>query len=726
MFYIIRRLSILILLLLVSFQAHGNKTCEDGLHLFGNTYVQVLLLDVQEREIEVISTSCSDNEASYLLKKNEVELWDVLIKKNSLGIGFRYNFQVAGDYHIGSRFLLKDDSVSILDQANTTFSSWSKTKYYPYIWDANTTRSVSQPDLILPGFKTTEGMYVINKHSNLQEFIFNETSSGIEIISLRTREDNREGYDQWETLFSIPANKSISHTFLYGSDLNKIQDLRFGKNDSENIVNPNMTSYGFKAWKGCDDSKEQQAICYSQENLENYTKFGQAMWRGNNYIIVRTPQPRKDVADAVKLGKATPVYYMYMWAFGTSDNTTLSQMKPEWFLRDSNDVLYHFPRGSNGNGRWQMWDIRNKDFRKFYISKAVDAINNGYKWIYLDGWLFITADDWYVGGDSDINGISWHRSRVLLLQELRDAIKKIDTNAILGATANRYLDGFHILDFAIREGNAVHWDSRKGFSNFNDFHTRKQTYFDSEFASMRWYLDFVKPYVTSSLLLSCKWPNTLFTNSCREGLQENDGYYYDNGDWFLDQNPDSTRIIWDTFRYTSAHIQDIIYSWSWKTPYLYGYNQSVFSVDNQVRVNLSEPLPIFNFNNKAVFPGKRSTLKLNPGISYIIADRYDQVTGWYWTWYGFAYYSDDIYIYGDYDQTRPVRFMLNDTVWPQDIFLYPQTYSDNVEVSMYYPQPERIINILDDKNPLDFQIDKNIVKFTLQDSGERRIRFVIQ
>jgi hypothetical protein len=45
---------------------------------------------------------------------------------------------------------------------------------------------------------------------------------------------------------------------------------------------------------------------------------------------------------------------------------------------------------------------------------------------------------------------------------------------------------------------------------------------------------------------------------------------------------------------------------------------------------------------------------------------------------------------------------------------------------MYYPQPERIINILDDKNPLDFQIDKNIVKFTLQDSGERRIRFVIQ
>jgi hypothetical protein len=369
--------------------------------------------------------------------------------------------------------------------------------------------------------------------------------------------------------------------------------------------------------------------------------FASGMPRDNSIAIARIALPLAEAALAIRQGGASPAYYLFMGAVATRDGDA-RQLAP-LMLTDSAGKPHLAPYSHKSKGHWHLLDITQKPARDAFIARAVEALQNGYEGIFMDGAFLWNMPNGHVGGDNPGAAISHNHARHILLRDMKAAMRAVNPNARLGLLANRYMEYMHYADYVVREGTSIRWSNVRAAP-----HQRAVAYHPSGKPQKSWHARYGR-LATTPVFFACKGPSPVLVRSCRQTIGvPADGFYYDSGDWNIHDSEIAAGLVQAMYRDGGAYVTRT----DENRPVIgVGVSQLKFE-DSAARIWFSRQSPLLRVENWRALKEVSHTYQLAANEAYIPADM-DGPGGWRWAAEGFAYLNSNAYIAGDFYLTAP-------------------------------------------------------------------------
>lgn len=639
------------------------KKCDDPTKLTQSIQklIPTLYSYAEKQEYEASQIECDLKDDMFAFRNSDDELVAIakfIVEESDIKLEFKFLKELKVSY--GLRVFDSSSQTTFLDKGLTKFSEGSEVKRYPYNWIQSNEKVVAETELVSPGYKSSDGTYFVKSSVELAEIKMGKKDKYIITDFYKSNETNNKR-DVNDIKHSVKAGQKGTVKFVYGKSLKQIQDKRIGKNNSDRISNTVFTQFIQKAWSNCDKPGTACDVLESEYNgVAKALKSGGAT---KPYLVVRADKPKKTDVAAIKKAGVKPMYYMYFGAVKYQDAVPDSQL-----LKDSNNYYYRAPQNKPNVGLWYLGDIRDPNFRKYYVSQVVKALDQGYEGIFFDGGFNWTGTDGFVGGSEPGATMSLHSAKLLLINDIKKAVNDNNPNAILGIVNSKYVDIYHGFDYVLQENAGTKWlplpnipgvvyesNSSSGIPEnpfINQFHTRKIIEYTFSHPTNSFWEESYGELVTTAEVFGCKGGNPLLTSTCQNKLN-GDGFYFDNGDWWYSQTDDATEIIENLSKYNDF----LIDPQTNEKVTVRSNSQSSFSLlTDPVRLNFNRKTYILNYSNGQIYNNLRSSHKFVEGVEYIIADRSSSGSGWYWGGSKFAARNNDEYFYGNFDITEPVVY----------------------------------------------------------------------
>lgn len=575
---------------------------------------------------------------------------DITLTKTSTSVEAELTTATSGDFRWGIQ--LRCDDLTVQDgpqtditPSTTTVGTLSSGIYYhspryPYDWDDTKTgvNYVAYIDqgLIMPGLYSGSNYY-ISDTKRLTEIAYDWPfqTNYVRAIFYEHVEEN-DDYDIATYDLSLSSSETRTITLDIDSDLEDLQDTRFGAPTS---ITGDVTQTPFKAWADVDGSGDPE---FPNLSTAQYTEIAEGLAGSYDYVILRTLEPSAAITSIFH-DEGLEVFYYMFWGAVRNTHPDVATMDADWFLEDSAGDEYTAPK-SDPKGNWDLLNVRDTDVRDYFIDRAVEAVNDfNFDGIFLDGPLHWRAKDGHVGGDVPGATDSWSYARWLLLDEMRVAVRVVDSSLHVGMLQGRYYwDHMHTNDYLLKENVNFKWNSV----------TENPYYRESEINDdhgNQW-IDEYEPYIKTNLAHGSKGVNPLLLETARRWSDPGTRSlnYNDIGDFFAGWKNGATYTDYTT------HMVDMLagvadHQGSWITTVASStadtrtLGPSRTFTDVGTTLTFNRALPVWD-ETLGTATAPSTTLMTVANRVYRIAER-KETSDWYWTNYGFAYL----------DETSPVH-----------------------------------------------------------------------
>lgn len=584
----------------------------------------------------------------------------VVVSQNSgrIDLNFRFDQAVSGA-EIGAVAIAKTQRIELLNITATTLkadSGESLSTFYPYNWNKAVQRPVREGDSFVPGFKSGVH-FVVYDTPKLGGIAYEAKPGRISAFFPYFVEYNDQG-DKARSRMDVRPGDQKAMRFYVDTSLARIQDNRFGAPDRRGMQGASIAQFVPNQWapvigsisrsglmqnargKHCGAAKKGRGrSCFATD--AEMREFAAAMPRDNSIAIVRTALPLASAARAIRDGGASPAYYLFMGAVSTRDGEA-SQLS-RLMLKDSDGKPHLAPYSHKSKGHWHLLDITQKAARDVFIGRAVEAMQNGYEGIFMDGAFLWNMPNGHVGGINPGATISHNHARHILMRDLKAAMRAINPSARLGVLANKYMEFMHYADYVVREGTSLRWSKVKAPP-----HLRDVRYDPRGKAQKLWQARYGR-LVTTPVFFACKGPNSVLVRSCHKTIDvPHDGFYYDSGDWDIYNSEIAAGLIEAIYRDGDFYVTR-----TEKNRPLIGVGVSGLKFEEKAaRIWFSRAAPLLRVKNNRALKEERHTYQLAADETYIPADM-NGPGGWRWAAQGFAYRDKNAYIAGDFYMTAP-------------------------------------------------------------------------
>lgn len=569
---------------------------------------------------------------------------DITLTKTSTSLVAELTTATSGDFRWGIQ--LRSDDITVQDgpQTNIIPSTTSvgtlsggiyyHSPRYPYDWDDTKTGvnyiAFIDQGLIMPGLHTGSNYYVSDT-KRLTEVYYDWPfqTSYVRAIFYEHVEENND-YDTATYDLTLSSSETRTVTLDIDSDLEDLQDTRFGAPTS---ITGDVTQAPFKAWADVDGSGDLE---FPNISLAQYETIAEELSGRYDYVILRTLEPSAAISSIFHAEGVQVFYYMF-WGAVRNTHPDKATMDADWFLEDSAGDEYTAPK-SDPAGNWDLLNVRDPDVREYFVDRAVEAVDDfNFDGIFLDGPLHWRAKDGHVGGDVPGATDSWSYARWLLLDEMREAVRDVDSALHVGMLQGKYYwDHMHTNDYLLKENINFKWNnvSENPYyreSEINDNH------------GIEWTTHY-EPYIKTNLAHGSKGVNPLLLETARRWSEPGTRLlnYNDIGDFFAGwRNGAAYTDYTDYFVNMLAGLAD--HKDSWITTVSNAADTRTVGpsrtfTDIATTLTFNRALPVWDETlGSAIAPS--TTLMTVANRVYRIAERKES-SDWYWTNFGFAYLDE--------------------------------------------------------------------------------------
>ena len=554
----------------------------------------------------------------------------------------------------------KAQEAVLFDTAGTRLTADDKptaATHYPYDWTKPVDKSPRAGDSIIPGFKAGR-LNVVYDTRTLAEIYLTARPGAIDALFPFHRTRNRTGDEAYARLH-MRAGDTADMRIFFHAGLQHIQDARFATPDRKGMAGARISQFVPRFWTPDPSVVDRAALIAAPEGrhcaakrpdsgldcfatTDEMTAFAAGMPDKNSIVIARIALPTADAAAAIKAGGAKPYYYLFFGAVSSRDGDP-SFRDDGLVLMDSAGKPHMAPQSVKSKGNWFLLDLTQKAARDYFVGRALEAINAGYEGIFMDGGFLWNMPNGRVGGDNPNAAISQYEGRMLLMQELRVAMRDRNPDSRLGILANAYAEYMHYADWVLREGTSLHWRAVG-----KPPHLREMTYDPRRRAVVVFQQQYGR-LIQSPLIFSCKGPNAVIVRTCQENLGvPHAGLYYDSGDWRIYNSELAATLLANAFA-----PGDLTVTRTEGDRKLSSIGMSrLLLEDGPGRVWFSRQVPLLDVALMTPAVETSHIYRFDTDAMYAPADR-EGPDGWTWTPHGFAYLNDQSFLAGDFYIVEP-------------------------------------------------------------------------
>lgn len=554
----------------------------------------------------------------------------------------------------------KAQEATLFDTVGTRLTADDKpgaSTHYPYDWTKPVKKSPRAGDSIIPGFKAGR-LNIVYDTRTLAQIYVTARPGAVDGLFPFHRTRNKAGDEAYGRLH-MRAGDTAEMRIFFHAGLQHIQDARFAAPDRKGMANARISQFVPRFWTPDPSVVDRAALIASPEGRhcaakrpdsgldcfatpEEMQAFADGMPDKNSIVIARIALPTADAAAAIKAGGAKPYYYLFFGAVSSRDGDP-SFREAGLVLTDSDGKPHMAPQSVKSRGNWFLLDLTQKAARDYFVGRALEAIDAGYEGIFMDGGFLWNMPNGRVGGDNPDAAISQYEGRMLLMQELRAAMRDRNPASRLAILANAYAEYMHYADWVLREGTSLHWRAVG-----KPPHLREMTY-DPKRRAIVFFQQAYGRLIQNPLMFSCKGPNAVILRTCQENLRvPHAGLYYDSGDWRIYNSELAAALLANAFAPGDLYVTRIEGDRKLSSIGMSGLTLE----DGPGRVWFSRKTPLLNQSDMTPAPEISHVYRFDKGEVYATADR-EGPDGWTWTPHGFAYLNGGSYLAGDFYIVEP-------------------------------------------------------------------------
>lgn len=560
----------------------------------------------------------------------------------------------------GVRAVAKAQEARLLNAVSTRLTADEKSSvssYYPYNWTQEVNRSPRHGDSIVPGFKAGR-LHVVYDTRTLVKMHFTARPGEVEALFPFHKSKNEAG-DVGDARLHMRAGDQTDMRFFFHAGLAHIQDARFATPDRKGMEGAQISQFVPRFWtpdpsvvdraslkadptgRHCAANKPGNGLaCFA--TTEEMQAFASGMPGDDGIVIARIALPTADSAAAIKAGGAIPYYYLFFGAVSSRDGDP-SFKENGLVLMDSAGKPHMAPQSVKSKGNWFLLDLTQKAARDYFVGRALEALDAGYEGIFMDGGFLWNMPNGRVGGDNPDAAISQYEGRMLLMQELRAAMRARKPASRLAILANAYAEYMHYADWVLREGTSLHWRAVG-----KPPHLREMVY-DPKLVTVKSFQQRYGRLIENPLIFSCKGPNAVILRTCRENLGvPHAGIYYDSGDWRIYNSELAALLLQNAFAPGDLYVTRTAGDAKLAS---IGMSRLMLH-EGSGRVWFSRKVPLLDVAAMTPIKEVRHLYNFGKGDQYAPADR-EGPNGWTWTPHGFAYLNDQTFLAGDFYIVEP-------------------------------------------------------------------------
>lgn len=650
-----RRLGVVAVVAVALLAAPAAARACAGLKAAEGVVLQPFLLSAKAK-VGVVSAVCGDGVATFDFAVDGQRTATARLSAGADHADARFDFAVAmQDVTYGLEVVVQAQSAELFDVKRTSLrpnGADRATTYYPYDWRTAGKRDVRHADSVIPGFKAGR-LNIVYDTPTLGAIALTRKPGRIEALFPVYRHANDKG-DKALARHDIAAGDGADMRVYVHAGLAHIQDTRFAVPDRKGMAGAHISQFVPKQWTP-DPTVVDRAMLWRDPNgrhcaakrpdagrpcfatADEMRAFAAAMPKENSIVIARLALPTKAAATAIRQGGATPYYYLFFGAIGARDGDP-SFRDAGLVLEDSAGKPHMAPYSAKSRGNWFLLDLTRADARKYFVDRALEALDNGYGGVFMDGGFLWNMPNGKVGGDNPDATISQYHGRMLLMRELRDAMRARDPAARLGILANAYAEYMHYADWILREGTALHWRNVRALP-----HLREVAYRPNRKILEIWHSQYGR-LIASPVFYACKGPNAVMIRTCRNNLGlDHAGFYYDSGDWDIHDSEIAAMLVRAAYAPGDLYVTRVE-----KNKKIVGAGVSRLLVENgPARVWFSRAAPLLRRSSWTPLDEARHTYQFAADEAYVPADRVGP-DGWTWAMEGFLHRGPNAFVAGDF------------------------------------------------------------------------------
>lgn len=641
-------------LVAISFATALAHAC-DGMAIAEGAALRPFVLSKQA-DVRIAVAGGGPETAKFVFEANGRRLGIVEFTRTDDHVDARFRFEAPLE---GARFgveaTVKAQSAELFDVKRTVLRPNGKdsvTTFYPYDWGRKITRSVRHADSVIPGFKAG-GLNIVYDTPKLGAINIRREPGCVRAVFPYYREVNDAG-DRALVRHVLRPGMTADMRIYAHAGLAHIQDRRFATPDRKGMAGAHIAQMPPRAWTPNPDVVDRAALWADPESKHCAAKtpgagrycfptdaevqaFAEAMPRENGIAILRFALPLKRLAAATKAGGAIPYYYLFFGAIGARDGDP-SFKRDGLVLTDSAGKPHMAPYPIESRGNWFLLDLTRPAARQYFIDRALEALDNGYEGVFMDGGFLWNMPNGIVGGVNPDAEMSQYQGRVLLMRELRAAMRAKNPTARLGILASPYAEYMHYADWVLREGTAMHWKAVRAPQHL------RAVQFDPKRKVLKAWQSQYGRLAMPPVFYACKGPNPVLLRTCRQNLGlKAAGFYYDSGDWNIHDAEAAAAMARLSYGPGDLYVTRVEGDRK-----IQGVGASGIRVeDRAARVWFSRAAPVLRVANGTPFRNVSHVNALAGGEDYVVADR-EGPGRWSWAHGGFVHRDARTFVAGDF------------------------------------------------------------------------------